>query len=230
MRTRDTRVYQSSRRMEGFVEARPSIVPPEVAGQVTALKEANTRIGDSFAEQDEQQRSWRAATAIVHQRRVELRQYHLLPIAAVARSVVDLTPELRVALRVPKASTNVDRLLAAAVAMARIGEQHQQVLVAHGLHSDFVASLRQAEFALRQALDERDQIQIGRVNATQSVRGNVAAARLAGRALDVALTRALRGNPPELAEWRSAKRVPPRLVREETQLVKTDVPTTRQVA
>jgi hypothetical protein len=202
--------FEAFRRAEGWIDANPALVPSEVAAQVSALKTLNTSLAACTANQDEEARSTNAASVIIRQRRAELRAHHLVPIARVARSVVHLTPELRVALRVPDRKAHDEALIASASAIASIGEANQQLLVEHGLAMDFITHLHAATSALRQVVDQRGQSRSRGVGATKSVRIELARGRRVLQALDVALSRTLRDNPSRLAEWHTAKRVPRR--------------------
>jgi hypothetical protein len=143
----------------------------------------------------------------VQQLRAELRQHHLVPIAAVARSVITVTPELAAVLRVPAAAADDAKFLASANAIAKLGEAHKDLVVQHGLAVSFVEDLRAAASALQAALDERRQAMSRRVGATQAIAAELKMGRLAVQALDIALTRVLRSQPGLLAAWRNAKRV-----------------------
>jgi hypothetical protein len=143
----------------------------------------------------------------VLQLRRDLRQDHLVPIAAMARSVVKITPELEVALRVPRPDANDAKVLASANAIANIGDAHKDVLVQHGLPANFVDELRAQAATLQTAADERRQAKSRRVGATKAIADELKTGRRVVQALDIVLTRALRAQPGLLAEWQNTKRV-----------------------
>jgi len=206
MRADDKRVSQSFRGAEGWIDVHPTLVPPEAAGQVQALKGVNQRLAQYAIDQEHQDRARSGGTVIVHQLRRELRRDHLVPIASMARSVVTITPELEVALRVPRQTADDEKVLASANAIAKIGEAHKDVLVQHGLPANFLDELQTVAAALKAALDARRQAQSVRVGATKAIAEELKNGRLVVQSLDIVITRALRGQPGPLAEWKNAKR------------------------
>jgi hypothetical protein len=206
MKASQMRVSQSYRGAEGWIDAHPTLVPPEAAGQVEALKGVNQRLAQYVIDQEHQGRAAIGGTATVQQLRRELRQHYLLPIAAIARTVVKITPELEVALRVPRQDAADEKVLASANAIAKIGEEHKDVLVQHGLSATVVDELQAQAAALKAALDARRQTKSGRVGATKAIGEELKTGRLVVQALDIVITRALRGQPGPLAEWKNAKR------------------------
>jgi len=206
VKANEKRQAQSLRGAEGWIDAHPTLVPPEAAGQVEALKGVNQRLGQYAIDQEHQGRARSAGTVTVQQLRRELRQDHLTPISTMAKSVVKITPELEVALRVPKQYSDDEKVLASANAIAKIGDEHKDVLVQHGLPANFVDELQAAAANLKAAVDARRQAQSGRVGATKAIAEELKKGRLVVQALDIVITRALRGQPGPLAEWKNAKR------------------------
>ena len=124
MNAYEARVAQSFLSVEGWANSHTALIPPEAAGQVVVLHGVNERLAQCAIEQEHQGRARVGGTVTVRQLRQELRQNHLVPVAAMARSVVAETPELTVALRVPRPTANDATLLASANAIANIGEAH----------------------------------------------------------------------------------------------------------
>jgi hypothetical protein len=213
MNAHESRVSQSYRGAEDWIDLHLSLIPPEALGQVEALRGVNTRLAQCVIDQEHQDRAMGSGTVTVQQLRRELRQYHLMPIAAMARSVVSVTPELEVALRVPRPGADDEKVLASANAIAKIGEAHREVLVQHGLSTNFVEELRTEAAALQAAVDERRQAKSRRVGATKAIAVELNIGRSVVQKLDIVLTRALRGQPGVFAEWRNTKRVPVKPVR-----------------
>lgn len=209
----DYRVSQSFRGVEGWCDLHPTLVPPEAAGQVEALKGVNQRLAQYVIDQEHQDRVGNGASAVVQQLRLELRQDHLVPIAAMARTVVTVTPELEVALRVPRYDAVDAKMLASANAIAKIGEEHKDLLVQHGLPATFLDDLSAAAAKLQAAVEERRQAKSRRVGATKGIKIQLKAGRLIVQALDIVITRAVRSEPDLLAEWKNAKRVTRKAVR-----------------
>lgn len=213
MNAHDKRVAQSFRGVEAWTDSHAALIPPEAAGQVEALRGVNQRLAEYVIEQEHQDRAKSGNTVTVKQLRRELQQNHLMPIATMARNVVTITPELEVALRVPRPTADDAKLLASANAIAKIGEAHKEVLVQHGLPANFVEELQAAAVALQAASDERRQTTSRRVGATKSIAVELKTGRLVVQALDIAFTRVLRGKPGLLAEWQNTKRVTVKPVR-----------------
>lgn len=207
MDAHDKRVSQSFRAVEAWADSHTALVPPEAAAQVEALRGVNQRLAQYVIDQEHQDRTRSGNTVTVKQLRRELQQNHLMPIAAMARSVVAITPELEVALRVPRPTADDAKLLASANAIAKIGDAHKDVLLQHGLPANFVDELRAHAATLQAAVDERRQATSRRVGATKGIATELKAGKLVVQSLDVALTRVLRTQPGLLAEWRNTKRV-----------------------
>jgi hypothetical protein len=207
MNAYETRVSEAFRSVEGWADSHKDLIPPEAAGQVEVLRGVNQRLAQCVIDQEHEGRVRIGGTVTVQQLRQELRQHHLVPIAAMARSAVTVTPELAAALRVPQPTADNAKLLASANAIAKLGEAHKEVLVQHGLPASFVEDLRTAAGALQAAMDERRQTTSRRVGATKAIAAELKMGRLVVQSLDIALTRVLRGQPGLLAAWRNAKRV-----------------------
>ena len=207
MKAHENRTSQALRGVEGWIDGHPTLVPPEAAGQVDVLRGVNQRLAQYVIDQEHQDRARSGATVAIEQIRRDLRQNHLVPIAAMARSVVTITPELEVALRVPRPTADDAKVLASANAIAALGDAHKDVLVQHGLPATFVDELRAEAATLQTAVDERRQAKSRRVGATKAIAVELKAGRSVVQALDIVITRALRGQPALLAEWRNTKRV-----------------------
>jgi hypothetical protein len=207
MNSHDKRVSQSFRSAEDWADSHQDLIPPEAVGQVEALRGVNERLAKCVIDQEHQIRVRVGSTAALQQLRQELRQNYLVPIAAMARSVVAVTPELAVALRMPRPTNDDAKLFASANAIANIGDAHKDVLVQHGLAANMVDELRAKAAGLQAAIDERRQVTSRRVGATKAIATELKTGRLVVQSLDIALTRVLRAQPALLAEWRNAKRV-----------------------
>lgn len=207
MNAHDKRVAQSFRGVEAWADAHTAVIPPEAAGQVEALKGVNQRLAQYVIDQEHQNRTGIGGTVTVQQLRHDLWQNYLVPIAAMARSVVTVTPELAVALRVPRPTADVEKVLASANAIAKIGEANKDVLVQHGLPATFVDELRSGAATLQAASDERRNAKSRRVGATKAIGAELKTGRFVVQTLDIAFTRVLRAQPGLLAEWKNTKRV-----------------------
>lgn len=213
MNAHDKRVAQSFRSVEVWADSHAALIPPEAAGQVEALRGVNQRLAQYVIDQEHEDRSSGGGTVTVQQLRRELWQNHLVPIAGMARGVVSVTPELEVALRVPRPTADDGKVLASANAIAKIGDAHREVLVQHGLSTNFVEELRADAAALQAAVNERRQAKSRRVGATKAIAAELKTGRVVVHTLDIVLTRALRAQPGLFAEWRNTKRVTVKPVR-----------------
>ena len=207
MKSQYTRAYQALRRVDDWVGANPTLVPADVQPQVAALNVVTAALGTQSAAQDENRRREAAGNVSVKELRRELRVHHIAPLARVARLVLTETPALRAAFRLPKRRASGEALIAAAQAMAKIGQEHEQLFAQHGLSATFVADLLQQATALKQAIDDRATVRSAVAAATKEITTQVLAGRKTVHSLDVALVRILRHNPAALASWRSAKRI-----------------------
>jgi hypothetical protein len=111
------------------------------------------------------------------------------------------------ALRMPHEGIDAEGLLAAAEGMATEAARYQDVLVQEAHQADFVAQLRAAADAYRQAIDSRGQFRAQRHGATQSIDRLDRRATKLLTTISVLVTRALRDNPAAQAEWEQLKRV-----------------------
>jgi hypothetical protein len=207
MNAQEKRVSQSFRSVEGWADSHKDMIPPEAAGQLEVLRGVNERLAQYVIDQEHQVRLRVGGTALLQQLRQELRQNYLVPIAAMARSVVAITPELAVALRVPQVTADDAKVLASANAIANIGDAHKEVLVQHGLAANLVAELRAKAVSFQAAIDDRRQMTSRRVGATKAIKTELKTGRLVVQSLDIAITRVIRAQPALLAEWRNTKRV-----------------------
>ena len=230
MNAHEKRVVQSFRAVEAWADSNATLIPPEAAGRVEALRGVNQRLAKYAIDQEHQDRAGVGGTVTVQQLRHALRQHHLVPIAAMARSVVTITPELAVALRVPEPKADVEKVLASASAIAQIGDANREVLVEHGLPAQFVEELRTGAATLQAALDERRSVKSRRVGATKAIGAELKTGRLVVLALDIAFTRVLRARPGLLAEWRNTKRVTIKPVHPASELDIAPVPPELKVA
>ena len=213
MNAHEKRVAQSFRGVEAWADAHTDLIPAEAAGQVEALRGVNQHVGQYAIDQEHHDRAGIGGTVTVKQLRQDLWQNHLVPVAAMARSVITVTPELAVALRVPRPTADVEKLLASANAIATIGGANKDVLVQHGLPTKFVDDLRAAAAALKAAIDARRQAKSLRVGATKAIGAELKTGKLVVQTLDIAFTRVLRAQPGLLAEWKNTKRVTVKPVR-----------------
>lgn len=141
----------------------------------------------------------------------DLRRNFMTPIARIARADLPPTPDFQV-LRMPSGRVTSDQLARAAVAMARVAEQHADTFVAVGMQPGFIdrmlAMVESLQTLRSEALLERGK----RHAATMGLDTETLDARRTLRALDSLIAVELRKNPSLFAKW-TAMIAQPRLGR-----------------
>lgn len=148
----------------------------------------------------------RAETRRLHHLRRRLFEDHLTPITRIARAELADHPEM-IAFRMPRGSTPVELLVAAARGVARVARPHAAVFIAAGLAEDFVARLEEAIDELLEALLTRASWR-GRVRgATAGINSQLAAGRRMIAILDSFVRRASRDQRELRAAWQAASTI-----------------------
>jgi hypothetical protein len=204
--------YQSSilrrfRRVREFLAAHPlTDAPPSFTAQVSELDDVMSKVSDKAQQQNTGTR-WSAAEA-ARQRafRETLWTHHMLPIARIAREAFGV-PGVPESLRMPKKSSDNDRLLSAARGMADTAEREKAVFTGHGLSDDFVERLRGAASTLSDALTARDVAGRSKVQATKGVDVQLKRGSRAVRVINAILAPRLANDPELAAAWKNAKRL-----------------------
>ena len=209
MNAKQKRVLQSLRRAQNWLAARPEFVASAPAlGAQTAELGAAVQLATSFvAEQEKQRRGSKGSTADASKRRTELLDQHVRPVADMAKKVMPDVVRMTETLRRPKAHLDAESLLGAAEAMAKASTEFTDVLVQHGLPTDFVAQLDGAAKAYRGAIDAGGEARGARRGATTGLQESLGRARNIVDRLSVLIHRDLRSDSPALAEWEQVTRV-----------------------
>ena len=210
----DERLLQSFRRTKGFFGEREALITatgtgpkPALVQQVATFDDVVAAFEGAAAEQESAVRARKGATVESRRLRAELRAHHLAPVARVAQSAIPDVVKMTEALRLPKANTTREQLLAKAESMAKAGEQYKTRLVESGLSADFVEELRGAAEAYKAAIDAQGKAVGNRTGATERLREARAAGRRTLDAIAALVKRQLSTDPAALAEFRQITRV-----------------------
>jgi hypothetical protein len=203
-----TRTLQAIRRTQGFTAARPFASPPaDYAVQLEVLAAAAVALDRHAAEKESAERFRAADVRHAYALRETLLARHMRPLAKLARAIFVDQPGVQRALRLPRGSTKPESLIAIAEAMAEAAQPYADRLVAAGRPADFVAQLRAAASALREAVQARPRHVTRRIGANASIQDAVVRSRRALRVLDAMMQGRFIDDPALLAEWRSVARI-----------------------
>jgi len=204
---------QAFRRMKGWLAAHPELATGSAAADAALLKQVAAFSGvveqltTRGAQQESATRASRGSTAAAGSLRIELIKNHMQPVADMAKASIPDVVRMTVALRMPRVKVATEKLLNAAEAMAKAGEEYKPALVERGLHTDFVEQLRQVASDYKLAIDTRGQ----QVASRRGARAGIAAAIADGEklvlSLSVIINNRLRADSAALAEWNQLKRV-----------------------
>lgn len=170
MRATQKRQLQSFRRVEAWLVAHPELLPSsttESTGassastpgtvvpaasaaletQLENLRGVVSRVTKYAADQDAQQKLSTREGTDAQQLRDELRLHHMRPITQAARALSKTVPGIGGSLKMPHPHVDSESLVSAANAMAQNAAIYQDVLVEHGMPSDFIDQLNTASLA-----------------------------------------------------------------------------------
>jgi len=206
MHWQQKRSFQAFRRVRDWLTEHP-ILAALVAPFRTALGTVLDSLSEAAVKQDSHFRSAKGATAESTRLRRELVADHMRLIARAARAAIPDVVAATAALQMPKKGIDVEGVRNAADAMATASEKHQEALTKAGLATDAIAQLREASARYQAALDARGQMIAQRRGATTAIDLQLDRGRRLVDTISVLVTRALRSDPPALAEWEQLKRV-----------------------
>ncbi len=213
MNSRQERVLQAFRRVQGWFAANPQYVAkdgqastPALAAQLEALNGLVERLTDYAAQQQTQLSQSLLVSKDEQERRREVLGIHMVPITKVARALRGTIPGIGV-LAMPKVRLQTVALIGAATTLARNAEIYKDVLVDQGLPTDFIEQLTAATAALKGGLDARGLARAARKSSTRGVESELSLGRRIVDIMDATLTHVLRGQPAKRTEWQHVKRV-----------------------
>lgn len=133
--------------------------------------------------------------------------YHMAPIARIAKAELPPTPEIE-HLGMPKSRETRERLVAKARGMAAEARKFEAAFIEAGLPADFIAQLEAAANALGAFLGEREQYEADRGSATDMLAERLAEARKVVDILDSFVTTRAKDDPSIRSAWKIVKRLP----------------------
>lgn len=136
-----------------------------------------------------------------------LLEYHMAPIARIAKAELPPTPEIA-PLGMPKSRETRERLVAKARAMVSEARKFEPTFIEAGLPKDFIAELQAAADALGAFLGERRQYEADRGSATGMLAERLAEARKVVDVLDSFVTTRAKDDPSIRSAWKIVKRLP----------------------
>jgi hypothetical protein len=185
-----------------------------IGQQAAALDAAVADITIHAAEQEAFDRSCRGLAALIAQYRKDLVSDQMVHVATIARVAVPDVVRMTEAFRTPD-GVGSEKLLIAADAMAKAGDQYKEEMVRRGLSADFTDELRASAAAYKDAIDTRGAALASRRGAAVAVQGAMQRGREALDTLTVLLKKKLKGNRAKLAEWSQLRRVTQVAVRDD---------------
>jgi len=208
---RQTKLVEAFQRTVQFVKAH---VPPNAnAGNGSyaklgrALELAVAELEQAASDQALGRRVSQAATRAVYASVKRLRDWHLKPLAVIARAVAEDEPGISRAVRMPRRRIGVTRLSAEARGMRDSARKYEQLFVANGRDSAFLSQLDQAIETMEAAFIEQARMVGHQVSATAAVAQGIRRARRLVMLLECQIVTGYEEDDVALAEWRTAKRV-----------------------
>jgi len=185
-----------------------------IGQQAAALDAAVADITLHAAEQEAFNRSCRGLAALIAQYRKDLVSEHMVHAATIARVAIPDVVRMTEAFRTPD-GVGSEKLLIAADAMAKAGDQYKEEMVRRGLSADFTDELRASAAAYKDAIDTRGAALASRRGAAVAVQDAMQRGREALDTLTVLLKKKLKGKRAKLAEWTQLRRVTQVAVRDD---------------
>jgi hypothetical protein len=207
MKASQTRILQSFRRVQGFLDANTTgLTTATFHTQRTLLDDIVTKLTGHAIEQDASVIDHRGGTQNLAALRTALLENHMRPIAQIARALLSNVETISV-LRMPVRFVSTEQLVTAAAAMKQAAAPFAEVFIEHGRPQDFIERLGAAAVAVRQVVDDRFRAQGRRVGATVGVVSELTRGRRAVQLIDAVIRPVVRNDPQLFAEWKNAKRV-----------------------
>lgn len=207
MRNRQSRILDTLRHVQGYLDDHAATIGPSIApsrrsldgveGELNGLAEAQASGTRNTWGETNKQRALRAA----------LRMTHMRPIAEVARQKLSDVPEFS-ALTMPPLGATSTQLVTHATAMRDAAAVHEQVFRDMGLPDDFLAAFKAAADALTASVDRRNDEAGRRAGATAGLSALEKRAASVIRLLDAIVRPKLGSDAALIREWEAAKRIP----------------------
>lgn len=209
MYARQKQVLESFVRVRAFVEAHPVTGSLLYARAHATLDDAMDRIRRYAGMQVSGPALSRAELRRQEQLIRRLRVRHMRPLVAIAWTQVEPEAEVRlpVALRMPRATRNVTKVIQATDGMLEAARPFEAVLIAQGLPVGFLAQFRHARDELERVAGVRATLIGTHVGARAGLPVQLRRGRRAVDRLDAVVRMEFESDEEVLAIWRAAKRV-----------------------
>jgi hypothetical protein len=208
MRNTAQKATNTGRRIQGFLTAQAPIVgtvaTPDVQAELDVLV---SRLEAFAAQQDVSDGTASAHTSLLDEYRRDAYVRFVRPIARISKRFLSQSPEIT-ALVLSADDTRRPDIVTKLTNLANAAEVHQQTLIAKGMPSDFVVTLRAAIVQMTAAMDTRDRYLGTRAAAIAGLKTAQKELKSLIEHLDSLLMPILRGNPAVLADWISSKHIP----------------------
>ena len=207
MHSRQAFVLSTLRAIQTFLDTnKEALAPINDSGSRKTLDSLVQQFTAQAVAQSAGRVTSRGATSLQASLRDSLRNFHMKPIAEIARARLADVPEMK-SFVLPGANTSSIRLVAMAGGMAEAAAKHSAVFVDRGLPEDFIVQLESAADALSRSLDTRAESHGRSVGATNALSALAKQGLACIRELNALVAPKLARDARLLGEWRTAKRV-----------------------
>jgi hypothetical protein len=209
MFTSQKQVLESFVRIRAFIEAHPTSGPLTYRGAREMFDGALQQLRLHAATQVSGRALGRAAQRQQAELVAQLRDRYMRPIVTVARAQIAPGSDVRLpaALRLPKVSIGVTRMLQCCDGMISVARPFEAVLIEQGLPADILVQFARARDELAASCARRATFTSSHIAARAGIRVELHRARLAVDRLDAVVRVAFAGDEMVLATWRTVKRV-----------------------
>lgn len=206
MNARQQKVVERFGQVDTFLDGNTAAIPPASVAQQRATLDAAIAQIQSFA-QDQVTKGVESVQAhTLSSARIALRDTYLRQISQAALQKLPLTPNLKIAFKLPAVKTNALTLVAAGTAMVNAAQPYSDQLIAAGLPSNFIDVTNTAIQAVQTAANAESSAKRTSKGATQGIKAQIATGHGAVRMMDVVIRPLLANNKPLLTQWDSVKR------------------------
>ena len=209
MRSDQSRVLETARHVQGFLDEATASVGPRIASARRNLDDAVEQMTALAVGQTEGRITSAGAAARQKSLRMVLRVHHMKPIAEAAKQLQGAVPELR-SLTMPKERLGATRLIVAATAMARAAEPYQALFTEVGLPDDFVTQLLAAADAVNRSIAIRQERLVQRTGATAGLTAQESRARTLFKVINALVVPTLGSDAGLLAKWKTTRAISPK--------------------
>lgn len=209
MKKQQQHVVESFARIRSFVRALPAPDEPALAFATESLDRALARLRDVAKRQELGPIEIRSSFARQQDLMATLRDEHIRPLVAIARSKIAPTDDVGVRglFRTPKAKVRATALLQVCDGMLETLPPFAPMFIAEGMPDDFLDRFRAARDALDASIHERAAAWLMRSTATLELRECLRSCRAATNQLDARIRASYRRDEAILHTWREVKRV-----------------------